>query len=117
MEPPPVPPVAAPSLPPLNRRARRRIRNAKNKARPELKTKEMWYEKRYFERFDLGWEHVNDTIQRIDVHSVGTDEFIERFEAPSKPVAITGVLDTWQARQKWTVEVSLIKFKDPNIFI
>merc|ERR1712001_783174 len=66
MEPPPVPPAAHP-LSALNRRARRRIRNAKNKARPELKTKEMWYEKRYFENFDLRWQHVNDTIERIDV--------------------------------------------------
>ena len=111
MEPPPVPPAAHPA-PALNRRARRRIRNAKNKARPELKTKEMWYEKRYFENFDLRWEHVDDTIERIDVHSVSPKEFIDRFEAPSKPVAITGVLDTWQARQKWTMERLMKKYRN-----
>ena len=111
MEPPPVPPAAHP-LSALNRRARRRIRNAKNKARPELKTKEMWYEKRYFENFDLRWQHVNDTIERIDVHSVCPKEFIERFEAPSKPVAITGVLDNWQAKQKWTMERLMKKYRN-----
>ena len=111
MEPPPVPPAAHPQ-PVHNRRARRRIRNAKNKARPELKTKEMWYEKKYYENFDLRWEQVNDTIERIDVHSVSPKEFIERFEAPSKPVAITGVLDTWQAKQKWTMERLMKKYRN-----
>ena len=66
----------------------------------------MWTEKNYAERFDLSWEHVNDTLERVDVKEVGCKEFIERFEAPYKPCVITGAQDHWGAKQKWTLEVA-----------
>lgn len=89
----------------MNRRARKRVREAKKKARPELKTKEMWHEKRYFENFDLGWEQVNDTVDRIDEAVVGCEEFIDKYERPKRPVVISGVVEQWQAPQKWNLEV------------
>ncbi len=110
MEPPPPPRCLQPpphvgSSASLTRRARKRIREAKKKARPELKTKEMWYEKKYFENFDLRWESVNDTVERIDVGGVSPEEFIEKYEKPFRPVAITGAMNEWQARHKWKLEV------------
>ena len=39
-------------------RARKRIREAKRKARPELATREMWVQNDYANTFDLSWERV-----------------------------------------------------------
>ncbi len=95
----------APGTDVLSRRARKRIREAKKKARPELRTKESWREHRYSERFDLGWRHVPDHLERINVHQVSPEEFIRRFEQPYLPAVITGAMDQWPAMQKWTIEV------------
>ena len=43
-------------------RARKRIREAKRKARPELATREMWVQNDYANTFDLSWERVLNNI-------------------------------------------------------
>ena len=97
-------------------RARKRIREAKRKARPELASSEMWVAKDYKNTFDLSYK-VNDTLERIHNDHVSEEEFIRRlidiideinqklqqilfyrFEAPYKPVAIQGVVDNWAAK-------------------
>ena len=96
-------------------RARKRIREAKRKARPELASSDMWVAKDYKNTFDLSYK-VNDTLERIHNDEVSEEEFIRRFinsieinqklqqilfyrfEAPYKPVAIQGVVDTWSAK-------------------
>ena len=59
-------------------RARKRIREAKRKARPELSTGELWLQKDFANTFDLNYK-VNDTLERINVKDVSPDEFIERY--------------------------------------
>ena len=71
----------------------------------ELKTRESWSEQNYARTFDLSWSHVKDEIERIHVKDVSPKEFIERFEAPYKPVVILGAQDEWKALEKWTKEV------------
>ena len=59
-------------------RARKRIREAKRKARPELATSDMWVAKDFLSRFDLTYDKVNDTLERIDQDDVSEQEFIRR---------------------------------------
>lgn len=76
---------------------------------PELKTREMWVEREYARTFDLSWSHVPDTLPRVDVKRVSPEEFIEKYEKPYLPCVLTGVQDTWMAREKWTLEVGRMK--------
>lgn len=58
-------------------RARKRIREAKRKARPELASSDMWVAKDYRKTFDLSYK-VNDTLERIHNDQVSEEEFIRR---------------------------------------
>lgn len=44
-------------------------------------------------------------MDRIDESKVSTEEFIEKYEKPYKPVIIQGVQNGWKAQYKWTIEV------------
>lgn len=46
-----------------------------------------------------------DNVDRIEESKVSTDEFIEKYEKPYKPVIIQGVQNGWKAQYKWTIEV------------
>jgi len=85
-------------------RSRKRLREAKRKARPELSTRDMWVQRNYAQTYDLSWHHIKDEIERIHVNDVSEKEFIERYELPYKTVVIEGAQDHWQARYKWTLE-------------
>ncbi|XP_059078290.1 bifunctional arginine demethylase and lysyl-hydroxylase JMJD6-like isoform X4 [Tigriopus californicus] len=104
--------LGVPGSAPTSRRARKRIRDAKKKARPELKTREMWVERNYARTFDLSWSHVPDTLARVDVKRVSPQEFIEKFEKPYLPCVLTGVQDTWLAQEKWTLERLAKKYRN-----
>ena len=93
-------------------RARKRIREAKRKARPELSTSALWSAKNYENNFDLSYDKVNDTLERIDEAEVSEKEFIERFELPYRPCAIKGVTSNWSARYKWTIERLAKKYRN-----
>jgi len=93
-------------------RSRKRIREAKRKARPELSSRELWVQHDFARKFDLSWEGVKDEIKRISVHDVNPQEFIERYERPYKTVVITGIQDNWQARYKWTLERLAKKYRN-----
>jgi len=85
-------------------RSRKRIREAKRKARPELSSQELWIQHKLSTSFDIDWEKVNDTVPRIHVNDFTEDEFIEHYEKPYKVVTIRGCTDNWQASFKWTLE-------------
>nr|ALS04439.1 bifunctional aminoacyl-tRNA synthetase [Acartia pacifica] len=85
-------------------RSRKRIREAKRKARPELSSQDHWIQYRLSETFDLSWDSVNDTVDRIHAADVSAEEFIEKYERPYKVVSILGCQDEWQAKYKWTLE-------------
>jgi len=93
-------------------RCRKRIREAKKKARPELSTAQLWVDKDYAHTFDHDWRKVNDVLERIHVKEVSEKEFIDRFEAPYVPVAIRGVTDNWPATPKWTLERLTKKYRN-----
>jgi len=96
----------------LSHKARKRIREAKKKARPELSTRELWIERRHAVNFDLTWEKVNDQLERIHTSQVSPEEFIQRYEKPYKPVVILGVMEDWNARYKWTLQRLAKKYRN-----
>jgi histone arginine demethylase JMJD6 len=57
-------------------------------------------------KFDLSYDNIVDTVERIHVKEVSVQEFIDKFEAPYKPVVILGSQEEWKASYKWTLEVS-----------
>jgi len=93
-------------------RSRKRIREAKRKARPELSSQELWVQHNLARTYDLSWENRRDDIERISEHEVSPQEFIDRYEQPYKTVVITGCLDNWQARNKWTLERLAKKYRN-----
>jgi len=93
-------------------RSRKRIREAKRKARPELSTKELWVQHDYAHTYDMSWERVQDTLPRLSVHQVDKKEFREKYEDPGVACAITGVTDNWSASEKWTLERLAKKYRN-----
>lgn len=92
------------------KRSKKRTREVKRKARPEL-NKDGWGCLRFFERFEPFWE-VKDNVQRISTSEVNCDEFIRRFEQPYKPVVIRGCMEGWQALNKWTLPRLAKKYRN-----
>ena len=78
----------------------------------ELSTSEHWVRHGYAHRFDLSWERVDDRLERIDARKVSPEEFIERFEAPYKPVVIVGAQEDWNAKVKWTLPRLAKKYRN-----
>ena len=64
-----------------------------------------WDELNYAKNFDLSHSTVKDNVPRIDADRVAVEEFIEKFEKPSRPVVILNAQRNWQANEKWTLEV------------
>lgn len=95
----------------MEHRARKRIREVKRKARPELNDKGDWNQLNYVENFTPFLE-VKDDCERIDVKECSPQQFIEKYESPYKPVVILGVQDNWKAKHKWTLERLAKKYRN-----
>uniref|UniRef100_A0A8D8LQI1 Bifunctional arginine demethylase and lysyl-hydroxylase PSR n=1 Tax=Cacopsylla melanoneura TaxID=428564 RepID=A0A8D8LQI1_9HEMI len=87
----------------LDSRARKRIKETKKRARPELNGKGAWYELGYADKFDT-FKKVTENVERIHVKDYTPDKFIEKYEKPNKPVVIKGIMENWNANYKWTLE-------------
>ncbi len=77
-----------------------------------MNTREAWIEQGYANNFDLSYDKINDTLDRIHVNDVSCEEFIQRYEKPYKPVVILGAQDDWNAQQKWTLERLAKKYRN-----
>lgn len=88
----------------FERRAQRKIDEAKLKARPELASNnfEQWRCHNYYSKFKLDPAKYKDTVERINFNEVSHSTFVEKFEKIYKPVVITGATDDWKAHAKWT---------------
>lgn len=97
----------------MDHRVRKRIREAKSKARPELCTeKHGWYRNNYHENLRLSPSDVKDTVERVDARTLTREDFIERFERPFKPVVLTHAQDDWLAQHKWTIDRLAKKYRN-----
>lgn len=97
----------------MNSRSSRRIEEAKQRARPELCSQsDGWRCLRFAQTLDCRPSAVNDTVERINAKEVSPEEFIERFEAPNKPVVIRQLTDDWPAKHRWTLERLAKKYRN-----
>nr|CAG4643230.1 EOG090X06UY [Ilyocryptus agilis] len=92
-------------------RGKKRIREAKKKARPELHSTSSWAEQKYYKNFHAFTE-CNDNVERISVDRFTPEEFIEKYEKPYKPVVIQGAQKEWMANYKWTIKRLAKKYRN-----
>ncbi|OWF50526.1 bifunctional arginine demethylase and lysyl-hydroxylase JMJD6-B-like [Mizuhopecten yessoensis] len=97
----------------MDHRTRKRIREAKSRARPELGSdKNGWCRYNFAQTFDLSLQTVKDNVPRIDVTKTTKEEFIEEYEAPYKPVVLVNATKEWQATKKWTKQRLAKKYRN-----
>ncbi|XP_013411786.1 bifunctional arginine demethylase and lysyl-hydroxylase JMJD6 [Lingula anatina] len=98
----------------MDHRSKKRVCEAKEKARPELSKPGAWEELNYYQTFDLDPDPValRDTFDRIDGQKISLQEFREKYEIPYKPVVITHLTDGWKATAKWTYERLAKKYRN-----
>nr|CAG4643984.1 EOG090X06UY [Lepidurus arcticus] len=96
----------------MDKRARKRIREAKKKARPELSSRGAWTQQEYAKTFDLTMDPKQDNVDRIHVKETTAEQFIEQYEKPYKPVVLLGSQDNWPAKQKWTLARLAKKYRN-----
>lgn len=95
----------------IDHRAKKRIKEIKRKARPELNDKGDWTQLGYAQRFDP-YKLVKDNVERIHVKDFSPKAFIEKYESIYKPVVILGIQDHWKAKHKWTLEKLAKKYRN-----
>ncbi|XP_072402527.1 bifunctional arginine demethylase and lysyl-hydroxylase PSR isoform X1 [Diabrotica undecimpunctata] len=92
-------------------RARKRIKEVKKRARPELNTKKAWKQMEYVSDVDR-FKNFIDNCERIDESRTSQRQFITNYELPYKPVVITGCQKGWRAEEKWTLEKLTRKYRN-----
>ncbi|CAG9759281.1 unnamed protein product [Ceutorhynchus assimilis] len=92
-------------------RARKRIKEVKRKARPELSTKESWYQQNYANNFEH-FHNFSDNCDRINQSKAPPEQFVAEYESPYKPVVITESQKDWRANQKWTLQKLCKKYRN-----
>ncbi|CAG9805786.1 unnamed protein product [Chironomus riparius] len=95
----------------ISHRAKKRIKEVKKKARPELASTYMWTELEYAKNFEP-YLQFEDNCPRIHAPDVNCDEFIEQFEAPYIPCVITNIQEGWKAQSKWSMERLAKKYRN-----
>ncbi|XP_013188043.1 bifunctional arginine demethylase and lysyl-hydroxylase PSR [Amyelois transitella] len=95
----------------LSHKAKKRIKEVKRKARPELADKHQWTSLGYSGNFEE-FLKCEDNVDRISENEVSPQEFIEKYEKIYKPVVITSVQTNWKANHKWTLDRLAKKYRN-----
>ncbi|CAO1400196.1 unnamed protein product [Diamesa serratosioi] len=94
----------------LTHRSRKRMKETKRKARPELANSQAWSELQYAKSFE-GYLQFTDNVNRINAAEYDCQKFIDNYEKIYKPVVITSMQDGWKT-QKWTLERLAKKYRN-----
>lgn len=78
---------------------------------PELNTKELWTSQGYLKDFDNFWE-FKDNCHRITTARVCPEKFEAKYECSYQPVVITDCQTGWKAKDKWTLEKLVKKYRN-----
>lgn len=95
----------------LSHKAKKRIKDVKKRARPELADKAAWTAHKYANHFEE-YLKCNDNVERINESEVSPHEFIDKYEKIYKPVVITNVQTAWKANTKWTMDRLAKKYRN-----
>ncbi|XP_013133194.1 PREDICTED: bifunctional arginine demethylase and lysyl-hydroxylase PSR [Papilio polytes] len=95
----------------LSHKAKKRIKEVKRKARPELVDKHQWTALKYAGNFEE-FLKCKDNVDRININEVPQELFIEKYEKIYKPVVITHVQTNWRANHKWTLDRLAKKYRN-----
>lgn len=63
---------------------------------------------------DLSLEPIarRDTLQRINVNLASRQDFVDNYENLLKPVVLTHVTDHWPAKEKWTIDGLMKRYRN-----
>ncbi len=56
--------------------------------------------------------HLTDGLERVDGSTLTLEQFVQRYEAPRRPVMLTGLCGGWRAAQEWTPDRLLERLGD-----
>ncbi len=68
--------------------------------------------RRHAESNVLSVEGITDKIPRIHCSEISAAEFRSKFEALKIPVIVTGLCDSWKARENWIEEKLLQSYSE-----
>ncbi|KAI7835432.1 hypothetical protein COHA_010678, partial [Chlorella ohadii] len=109
-------PAAAPAAASSGRDSsfERKLRRAKRAARSELSvSKGEWRKWGYASAPGLlETAHLTDGLERVDGSTLTLEQFVQRYEAPRRPVMLTGLCGGWRAAQEWTPDRLLERLGD-----
>lgn len=73
-----------------------------------------WKALKFHENLDLNLESVarRDHLQRISVKTTSHETFIEFYERPLQPVVLTDATESWAAKERWTIDNLLKKYRN-----
>ncbi|XP_032529151.2 bifunctional arginine demethylase and lysyl-hydroxylase PSR [Danaus plexippus] len=95
----------------LSHKTKKRIKEVKRKARPELADKHQWTALKYSNNFEE-FLKCKDNVDRINANEFSEEDFIDKYEKIYKPVVITHTQTNWKANNKWTQDRLAKKYRN-----
>ncbi|XP_067928916.1 bifunctional arginine demethylase and lysyl-hydroxylase JMJD6-like isoform X2 [Watersipora subatra] len=99
----------------MERKTSIRIKEAKEKARPELCKEGIdagWRKFGFAKNFSPSASDVRETIERLDGNKINAKLFIKQYESNYIPCIITNLMNDWPATETWTLQKLARKYRN-----